>query len=249
MSFIQKSRNIRIIAVALTLGAGIFASQSLLPDSMVLKEGKLPRETKRPATIKDLDELLSERGKATFILKDAKGQIPKILLFEFDVDKDGEVDDPSKKFYEIAEHANSFRKNAPEITDGLVVYFDGIRFHEDPSNPSELKVYMVGRWNEVELKSTVNKDELISGKTLDLEFDGKSGIYPITGKTIAKMDVRYNPQSKALLIGKIHASFKWDGRKFLYPFEHLVGEDSSDKAENLVGTLGNLERRGDVLKP
>jgi len=241
-------RNTGVLAVALALSVGVVASQSISPDSIYSEINELPKEKKRPATSKDLKELLSERGKATFILKDAKGQVPEILLFEFDVDKDGEVDDPSKRFYEIAEHANSFRKNAPEIKDGLIVYFDGIRFHEEPKKPSELKVYLVGRWNEVELKSNVNMENLLSGKTLDLEFDGKSGMYPITGTTVAKMDVRYNPQTKALLIGKIFAKFKWDGRKFSYPFERLVGEDSSDEAKNLVGTLGNLERRGDVLK-
>ncbi len=241
-------QNSGVLAVALALSVGVVASQSILPDSIYPQINELPKEKKRPATSRDLKELLSERGKATFILKDAKGQVPEILLFEFDVDKDGEVDDPSKKFYEIAEHANSFRKNAPEIKDGLIVYFDGIRFQEEPKKPSELKVYLVGRWNEVELKSNVNMGNLLSGKTLDLEFDGKSGMYPITGTTVAKMDVRYNPQTKALLIGKIFAKFKWDGRKFSYPFERLVGEDSSDEAKNLVGTLGNLERRGDVLK-
>ena len=248
MGLFQMNRNGGILAVALALGVGVVVSQSTLPDSIFPEKNELPKEQQQPATSKDLKELLGERGKATFILKDAKGHVPKILLFEFDVDKDGEIDDPSKKFYEIAEHANSFRKNAPEIKDGLVVYFDGIRFHEELKTPSELKVYMVGRWNEVELKLNVNKEELLSGKTLDLEFDGKSGMYPITGTTVAKMDVRYNPQTKALLIGKIFAKFKWDGRKFSYPFERLVGEDSSDEAKNLVGTLGNLERRGDVLK-
>lgn len=167
---------------------------------------------------------------ATFALRDANGDVPKLLLFK-------EPDQAS-----TAASINYWRDTVGYGNAGVVVAFRGIRFVRVEPGSDNLLVRLVGLKNEFETTTAISLRSLESGKPQTLKFGPITmGYGPVTGTTAVDMKLRYEASTRQLKITKATGYIEWQ-RLFCDP------QSDDGSLENLTGRVAEIPAGASILK-
>lgn len=181
-----------------------------------------PQESSQPLFV-------NGRQSVTFVLRDAQDAVPRLVLFGA----------PNQS--ETAASINYWRGTSDLKMPGVVVEFKGIRFLRSKNDPDKAEIRLVGLKNEIEWSGKISVSEFERGEPMALRFGPVTlGYGPISAKTDATLELRYDAKSGVLDIQKASGCLEW---------KHLFSDPQSDcgALTDIKGEVGELPSGSTLL--